>query len=118
MSNKNKNKYHNYNNYNKPETVVENVEGVVEETTQNAPVVEETPKDEAPNEIYSYGVVANCEKLNMRSKPSKQADVVCILTKGDKVKVGRCEGDFYEVSVDNGTEGFNGFCMQEFIELK
>lgn len=117
MSNKNRNKYHNYNNYNKnhnkPETVVENVEDVVEETvTQNTPVVEE------PEVKVVYGVVANCEKLNMRSEPSKQADVIRILTKGDEVRIVETKGEFYAVSVDNGTEGLNGFCMKEFIEIK
>lgn len=113
MSNKNRNKYHNYNNYNKnynkPETVVENVEEVVEETaTQNVPVVEE------PEVKVVYGVVANCEKLNMRSKPSKQADVICILTKDDNVEIVETKGEFYFVK----SEDSQGFCMQEFIKLK
>ena len=109
MSNKNRNKYHNYNNYNKPETVVENVEDVVEETvTQNTPVVEE------PEVKVVYGVVANCEKLNMRSKPSKQADVICILTKGDNVEIVETKGEFYFVK----SEDSQGFCMKEFIEIK
>ena len=112
MSNKNRNKYHNYNNYNKPETVVENVEDVVEETTQNAPVVEETQKVEAPKTVY--GIVANCEKLNMRNKPSKQSDVICVLTKGDKVKIVETKGEFYNVE----SEDSKGFCMKEFIEIK
>ena len=114
MSNKNRNKYHNYNNYNKMSTEPK-VEEVKEEIVETVSEVEETKEDvTAPNEIYSYGTVFNCERLNMRSKPNKQSDVVCVLNKGDEVKVGRCEADFYEVTFGE----FKGFCMQEFIEIK
>lgn len=114
MSNKKKN----YNNYNKMSTEPK-VEEVNEEIVETVSEVEETKEDAsevvtAPNEIYSYGVVFNCEKLKMRSEPNKQSDVVCILNKGDKVKVGRCEADFYEVAFGE----FKGFCMKEFIEIK
>lgn len=107
MSNKKKN----YNNYNKMSTEPK-VEEVKEENVETVSEVEKTPKE--PEVKVVYGVVANCEKLNMRSKPSKQADVICILTKGDKVEIVETKDEFYNVKFEDS----KGFCMKEFIEIK
>ena len=110
-------------NYNKISTEaakanaeVEIVEPVTEEVTE--PVIEEAPKVEV-----IYGIVDNCARLNVRSKPNIKSEVVCVIPQGLKVvvaKMGTTAG-FYEVhSVDNGdaTEGFHGFCMKKYITIK
>ena len=110
-------------NYNKISTEAakvnvepEIVETVTEEVLE--PVVEESPKVEV-----IYGVVDNCARLNVRSKPNIKSEVVCVIPAGLKVvvaKMGTTAG-FYEVhSVDNGgaTEGFHGFAMKKYITIK
>ena len=109
-------------NYNKISTEaakanveIETVETVVEEVV--TPVVEETPVE------VIYGVVDNCVRLNVRTKPNIKSDVICVIPQGTKVVVGKKYSTqaFYEVhSVDNGdaTEGFHGFCMKKYITIK
>lgn len=95
-------------------------ETVMEETTETVvePVIAEEPKVEV-----IYGVVDNCARLNVRSKPNIKSEVVCVIPAGLKVVVAKMgtTGGFYEVhSVDNGeaTEGFHGFCMKKYITIK
>lgn len=104
-------------NYNKISTekakaeVVEEVEAVVE-TVEAVEVVEEVVEEP----VVMIGVVANCEKLNVRSKPNVKSDVVCIITKGTEVEIQEANSskDFYNVIGD----GFNGFCMKKYISVK
>ena len=65
------------------------------------------------------GIVANCEKLNVRAKPNKNAEVLTIIKKGDEVRVidDSVEG-WLNVSIDLGTEGFIGYCMKDYIEIE
>ena len=76
-----------------------------------------------PETKIIYGIVDNCVRLNVRSKPNVKSEVVCVIPAGLKVvvsKMGTTDG-FYEVhSVDNGeaTEGFHGFCMKNYILIK
>lgn len=113
-------------NYNKISTEAakanveaETVESVVEEAVITAePIVEVAPKEKV-----IYGVVDNCARLNVRSKPSTKSEVICVIPAGLKVVVSKMgtTGGFYEVhSVDNGeaTEGFHGFCMKKYITIK
>lgn len=91
-------------------------ETVIEEVIE--PIVEEEPKVEV-----IYGVVDNCARLNVRSKPNIKSEVVCVIPAGLKVVVEKADvhGNFYKVkSVDNGnaSEGFNGFCMKKYITIK
>lgn len=111
-------------NYNKisTEAAKANVEAeIVEETVTEEvvePIVEEEPKVEV-----IYGIVDNCARLNVRSKPNIKSEVVCVIPAGLKVVVDKVDvkGNFYKVSsVNNGnaSEGFNGFCMKNYITIK
>ena len=52
-------------------------------------------------------------KLNMRSGPSKEDDVLIIIPKGQKVLCEQCyHKDWYYVKYNNTT----GFCMKEFLQ--
>ena len=65
-----------------------------------------------------YGIVSNCEKLNIRRQTSiNPTNVVCIINKGDKVRIidKYAAPNWYKICTNVGIEGY---CMAEFIELK
>lgn len=94
-------------------------EEVETETTANT--AEVTAETEAPvtetvtnSGAVATGVVANCAKLNVRSKPSTNSDVVTVLNAGDEISI----------DVDKSTEewlkirtadGVKGYCMKKFV---
>lgn len=96
----------------KPEEVI--VENVVEETvTEND--VEEVVEvvEEAPT---PFGVVSNCVQLNVRKKPDKKSDVVCILNYNEEVTINDSKSDkWFEITTKNGVKGY---CMKEYIKIK
>lgn len=112
-------------NYNKmsnkaKEDVKKDIEPVVEEVTVDAEPIVEEPVLEVK---VVYGTVVDCEKLNVRSKPSIKGDIICVITKDTKVVVAESGStkDFYEVhSIDdaNVTVGFHGWCMKKYISVK
>lgn len=66
------------------------------------------------------GVVTNCSKLNIRTKPtkvSKKPNVVCEVPSGAQliVELRRGDGDWYKVRTADGAEGF---CMKMYVTLK
>lgn len=64
------------------------------------------------------GVVANCERLNVRTNPSATAAIDTVIEKGTEVEIADSNGDFYFVRKDHTTESFNGWCMKKFISIK
>lgn len=63
---------------------------------------------------YTRGIVCDCTKLNVRSQPSVDSEVLCTIDKGAKVYIKHKESneDWYEViAVDK----IHGYCMKEFI---
>lgn len=62
------------------------------------------------------GVIVGCTMLNMRKEPSKDSDVVTILSKSDSVQVHLDESteDFYKVRIVDK----EGYCVKDFIEIK
>ena len=105
----------NFNNE-KPERGLHATTSIIEEAAAE-PVdqpVEETPKKES-----KVGIVANCEKLNLRRSPLKDSDGANIITEllsGIAVVIDEDEStpDFYKVITETGLEGY---CMRRFIEL-
>ena len=104
-------------NYNKISTdkvknESENLDAVVEESKVDTPV--------EPVIENKIGVVCNCEKLNVRSKPTTKSDVVCVIPKGTEVEINKDKSTkaFYSVVSKSDTEGFTGFCMKQYISIK
>ena len=88
-------------NYNKPKKIDK-----VEETIVNV----ETPE-------VLVGFVSGCNKLNVRSNPWIDAQVLTIINENDEVSVIRHENepaDFYQVRTKNDVEGY---CMKKYITL-
>ena len=90
---------------------IENIEPVVETTEE--PVVETT-------ENRTVGVVDNCTRLNVRQSPSKQSNVLTIVSKGTGLGINLDESteDFYCVRVLIDNELVEGYCLKDFIEIK
>ena len=91
----------------KVESTLEPVEPEATENVEN----KSTPK-------IRKGIVANCERLNVRTNPSATAAVDTVIEKGTEVEIADSNGDFYFVRKDHTTEGFNGWCMKKFIAIK
>lgn len=77
------------------------------ETTEKQPKVRE-PRT---------GVVTDCVKLNIRKRPSSDADILTEIPVGTKVQIFDKEStkDFYHVCT---ATGIDGFCMKKFIKIK
>lgn len=84
-------------------------------TVETVGTVEETV---APPPEPVFGVVDNCTKLNVRVKPNKDADVVCVIAKGTEVIIEKEKSTkkFYKVYSPTGP--IDGFCMKEYITIK
>lgn len=91
------------------ETPVEETLEVTEEVKEE-PIVEETPEATTSN----TGVVT-CEKLFVRSKPSKSGSFVAVIIKGTEVEIDHSgsTSDFYRVKVGDKY----GYCVKEFIKI-
>ena len=77
---------------------------------------EENTEEEPKPIIRVEGTVGNCDRLNVRVKPSKDSTVCYILNNGDSVMVNLEESteDFYKVYTIN----MDGYCMKQFINIK
>lgn len=63
-----------------------------------------------------FGVVSNCDHLNVREFPSIDSEVICEILSNETVQVVEYEStdDFYKVYTQVGLEGF---CKKEYIKL-
>ena len=105
-----------YLNNEKPSRGLRREAGIVEEAA--AEPVDQTV-EEAPKKESKVGIVANCEKLNLRRSPLKDSDGANIITEllpGVAVVIDEDEStpNFYKVITESGLEGY---CMRQFIEL-
>lgn len=106
----------NFNNE-KPDRGLRATTSIVEEAAAE-PV--DQPVDEAPKKETKVGIVANCEKLNLRRSPLKDSDGANIITEllpGVAVVIDEDKStpNFYRVITEDGLEGY---CMRQFIEVK
>lgn len=132
MSNHNYSQYSNKKkkNYNKPkaelvdavttvEAPVEPAEIKMESTPVVDPVVvnevvDTNPKAEV-NTVFA-GIVVGCNKLNVRSKPAIDANVLMTLDAGTEIVIdpARSTTDWLKIT----TAGVDGFCMRKFVSAK
>lgn len=63
-----------------------------------------------------FGVVINCELLNVRENPDKISEILTRIMHGDKivVDIDASTNDFYSVCTETGVDGY---CMKQFIEV-
>lgn len=69
-----------------------------------------------PKTTPIFGVVDNCELLNVRANPSLKAEVVTTVAQGTKLEIDKRESrkDFWKVKTDK----FEGFCLKEFVTVE
>lgn len=75
------------------------------------------PKNHDKAEEIEIGLVTDCDKLNIRERPTVESPVVCeVVCQAELVidEKGSTE-QFYKVCTDAGIEGF---CMREFITIQ
>ena len=78
------------------------------------PVDEAAPIEEMKN--FTYGVVTECVRLNVRKTPSSNGEVVSIIDCLTDVVVDLASStdEFYKIS----TTDVEGFCMKKYIALR
>ena len=91
-----------------PEEVVEEI---IEEPVEE--IIEEPVEEIAEEETCQVGVVI-AERLNVRSNPFKDADVLFVINKGQEVIIDGEDGDFFKVVVDGNV----GYCIKNFVAIK
>lgn len=91
------------------------------ETETTANTAEVTAETEAPvtetetnSGAVETGVVAKCAKLNVRSKPSTDSDVVTVLNAGDEISidVDKSTDEWLKIRT---ADGVKGYCMKKFV---
>lgn len=89
--------------------VEEPAEEVIEVTVEPEPEVEESKE--------TFGIVCDCNKLNVRKLPNKAAVVACEVTVGAKLQVDLDKStlEWYSVRTASGVEGY---CMKKFVAVK
>lgn len=128
MSNHNYSQYSNNKkkkNYNKPkveEAAVENVVFTEAETLTIEPTAPEVKMAVESVETVTLpttvtGTVFNCSKLNVRVKPTTDAEVVTVLNNDSKVKIdtSRSTNEWLKITTATGVEGY---CMRKFVNAK
>lgn len=64
----------------------------------------------------AIGIVTNCKKLNLRTKPSKAATIIYEIPANSQVTIDfdKSVNGWLRVRTESGTEGF---CMKEFVSI-
>lgn len=57
--------------------------------------------------------VVNCQRLNVRIKPTKNSDSICVLYQGDSVVIEKIHAEWTYVYT---ASGIDGFVMSEYIK--
>lgn len=63
------------------------------------------------------GTVTNCTKLNVRAKPSTDAEVLTTLSNNSEINIdpARSTSDWLKITT---IDGVDGFCMRKFVNAK
>ena len=68
-------------------------------------------KEELKPEVKT-GRVVNCQLLNVRKRPKRDAEILRVIAKDDEVEILNTSGEFLRVQLSDGTYGF---CMTTYI---
>ena len=72
---------------------------------------------EVETSTEKVGVVANCEKLNIREEASKDSKILHVVDAGTELTIDTersLEGWHYVSNAD----GVNGFCMKDYVHME
>lgn len=121
MSNHNYSQYSNKkNNHNKPkveESVIVLDDLVIDQPEvkmepETAPVVKPEVKPEVKPVIT--GTVVNCTKLNVRSNPVIDAEILTVLDANSEVEIDKARSTNEWLKITTAA-GIDGFCMRKFV---
>jgi uncharacterized protein YgiM (DUF1202 family) len=96
---------------------LEENENVTTETVAEQPDGE-TVAEEQDTKMDIIGVVTNCQRLNVRSAPSSDADIICSIPANTVVTITDDSEEihpFYKVCTAFGVEGF---CIKLYITVQ
>lgn len=79
-------------------------------------VVAPTPEVKMEPKIVK-GTVAGCSKLNVRAKPSTDADIVCVLDVESEItiNVDKSNTEWFCICT---AAGVKGYCMRKFVDAR
>ena len=69
-------------------------------------------KKEELNQEVKTGRVVNCQLLNVRKRPKRDAEILRVIAKDDEVEILNTAGEFLRVKLSDGAYGF---CMSTYI---
>ena len=108
----------NYYNYSKPAIEKTEKSEVKEPINEAVDIcVDDSASSSIPEPEKVFGIVSDCEKLNLRKEPSKDSEVICVLNAGTELMIDSNKSNEEWLSVYNA-EGLNGFCMKNFVTVK
>lgn len=117
MSKRNYSQYSNKNHNSSAAPIVNSsLNDVVKEVAPEVKMEVETPEVQTETVIEIVtGTVANCAKLNVRVKPSTDAEVACILDAMSEIEINLSKStpEWFFVTTAIGVEGY---CMRKFVE--
>lgn len=95
-----------------------NVRDLDEEPTKVASEEVKESKTEISPEVKSekksvYGVVTNCEMLNLREQDNQVSKVLKVMPKGTKIEIMEEVGKWYRVKFN----GYDGYVMAQYVEV-
>jgi len=75
------------------------------------------PENHDESEKIKIGLVTDCNKLNVRERPTVESPVVCEVVSQTELMIDEKESteEFYKVCTAAGIEGF---CMKKFIAIQ
>ncbi len=99
-------------NREKEENPIEEVEEIVEAVEPE--IIEPEPK---PEPVTVFGIVSDCERLNIRESPSIDSDSIGVIERDSEIMIDEANStdEFYSVCTKAGIEGF---CMKQFISIR
>ena len=104
---KHNNRRANYTNYSN------NKIDMAEEVVEAVEVVEK----EEIEPVKIFGSVFDCTKLNIRSEPSLDGEIICTVPVSTEVEIDseKSTNDWFYIYTNTGIEGF---CMKKYIRVK
>lgn len=114
----------NYSNYSKnfKSTDEPKVSQVEESTLDSYQEVDQNTEEQTTVEqeqvtatVMQKGFVNGCIKLNVRTNPTIDSEVVEIINESDEVTIKDAVDEWYSVTTKDGNEGY---CMSKFITVK
>ena len=92
--------------------------GISDEIHEDVMTIEpEVVREEAPKlKKTKIGIVVNCERLNVRRDPRRDALIVCTINKNTEVMIDENGSTryFYKICTASGIEGF---CVRDYIAI-